>query len=326
MWLGVGPDVSPALTLLPSVLAIAAIAAVSVIPFVVARRGWTNRAAVALAEGVREAGRVLRRRDWRVIAGSVGYWAFDNAVLWACLHAFGESPPVTLVLMGYLIGQLGGLLPIPGGLGGIDGGLLGALVVYGLPAATAAAGDPRLPRDPLLAATDPRRRRIRLSAQGPAGSRAPGSLRPVPAPSGRAVSDVLAPTVSDELEDWLGGDQPKTLGNFIELFGPRSSLEDRERHALRQIVVDGLLLGPARGGDARAGRRDLPGISIVNGRIVVSSADRAVMTAMWSLLGGDGGLVTPSLSADRRPVTHVEAPWVWSLGFRLTPDHPAEDH
>jgi uncharacterized protein (TIRG00374 family) len=44
------------------------------------------------------------------------------------------------VLMGYLIGQLGGLLPIPGGLGGIDGGLLGALVVYGLPvAATAAA-------------------------------------------------------------------------------------------------------------------------------------------------------------------------------------------
>ena len=36
---------------------------------------------------------------------------------------FGESPPITLVLMGYLIGQLGGLLPIPGGLGGIDGGL-----------------------------------------------------------------------------------------------------------------------------------------------------------------------------------------------------------
>ena len=139
MWLGVGPDLSPALTLLPSVLAIAAIAAVPVIPFIAARRGWRNRAAVALSEGVGEAGRVLRRRDWRVIAGSVGYWAFDNAVLWACLHAFGESPPITLVLMGYLIGQLGGLLPIPGGLGGIDGGLLGALVVYGLPAAATAA-------------------------------------------------------------------------------------------------------------------------------------------------------------------------------------------
>jgi uncharacterized membrane protein YbhN (UPF0104 family) len=31
------------------------------------------------------------------------------------------------------------MLPIPGGLGGIDGGLLGALVVYGLPAAISAA-------------------------------------------------------------------------------------------------------------------------------------------------------------------------------------------
>ena len=41
--------------------------------------------------------------------------------------------------MGYLIGQLGGLLPLPGGLGGIDGGLLGTLVVYGTPVATTAA-------------------------------------------------------------------------------------------------------------------------------------------------------------------------------------------
>jgi uncharacterized membrane protein YbhN (UPF0104 family) len=138
MWLGVGPDVSPALTLLPAVLAIGAIAAVPVVPFVASRRGWTNRAVFALSEGIREAGRVLLSRDWRVIAGSVGYWAFDNAVLWACLHAFAESPPITLVLMGYLIGQLGGLLPIPGGVGGIDGGLLGALIVYGLPAAAAA--------------------------------------------------------------------------------------------------------------------------------------------------------------------------------------------
>ena len=139
MWLGVGPHVSPALTLLPAVVAIVAIAAVSLIPFVQARRGWTSRAAVALGDGIGDAARLLARRDWRVIAGSAGYWAFDNAVLWACLHAFGETPALTLVVMGYLIGQLGGLLPIPGGLGGIDGGLLGAVVVYGLPAAAAAA-------------------------------------------------------------------------------------------------------------------------------------------------------------------------------------------
>ena len=41
--------------------------------------------------------------------------------------------------MGYLIGQLGGLLPIPGGLGGIDGGLIGTLIVFGTPAAVTAA-------------------------------------------------------------------------------------------------------------------------------------------------------------------------------------------
>jgi uncharacterized membrane protein YbhN (UPF0104 family) len=139
MWLGVGPSVSPAFTLFPAVLAIAVIAAVSLVPLVHARRGWTSRTAVALSEGIDEAAGILARRDWRVIAGSAGYWAFDNAVLWACLRAVGVTPPITLVLMGYLIGQLGGVLPIPGGLGGIDGGLLGALVVYGLPAASAAA-------------------------------------------------------------------------------------------------------------------------------------------------------------------------------------------
>ena len=74
-----------------------------------------------------------------MLAGSVGYWAFDNAVLWATFHAVGLSPPLTVILMGYLIGQLGGLLPIPGGIGGIDGGLIGTLIVYGAPAAGTAA-------------------------------------------------------------------------------------------------------------------------------------------------------------------------------------------
>ena len=151
MWLGVGPALSPLLTLLPAVLALIVVLAVCAIPALAARvparehdssarwRRWLTAAVVALDGGVRAAGRILRRRDWRVIAGSLGYWAFDNAVLWACFRAFGESPALTLVLMGYLIGQLGGLLPIPGGIGGIDGGLIGALIVFGLPAAVTAA-------------------------------------------------------------------------------------------------------------------------------------------------------------------------------------------
>ena len=151
MWLGLGPELSPLLTVLPAGLAVLTIAAVALAPALAARRTggdaaahgrlrrWLATAASALDDGVREAGRILRRRDWRVIAGSLGYWAFDNAVLWACFRAFGESPALTLVLMGYLIGQLGGLLPIPGGVGGIDGGLIGTLIVFGIPAAAAAA-------------------------------------------------------------------------------------------------------------------------------------------------------------------------------------------
>ncbi|HEX8855453.1 MAG TPA: flippase-like domain-containing protein [Thermoleophilaceae bacterium] len=89
----------------------------------------------ALIGGVDEAIGIVRSGNAAVIAGAIGYWLFDNAVLWATFHAFGYSPPISIILMGYLIGQLGGLLPLPGGLGGIDGGLIGTLVVYGLPAA-----------------------------------------------------------------------------------------------------------------------------------------------------------------------------------------------
>ena len=143
MFAGLGPDLSPLLTLLPAILSIATIGLVALAPQLTGRvtRGprWVTASFAALDQGVRESGRILHRREWKVIAGSLGYWAFDNAVLWATFHAFGESPPITLILMGYLIGQLGGLLPIPGGIGGIDGGLIGTLIVYGVAAAPTAA-------------------------------------------------------------------------------------------------------------------------------------------------------------------------------------------
>ena len=92
----------------------------------------------ALVGGTGEAVQIVRSRNLLVITGSLGYWAWDNAALWATFHAFGYSPPIMIILMGYLIGQLGGLLPLPGGLGGIDGGLIGTLIVYGVPAAASA--------------------------------------------------------------------------------------------------------------------------------------------------------------------------------------------
>jgi len=146
----IGPSQPLWRTALPAALAAAAIVAVIAVgnldPPAPAlpdaersKRFWTGTRR-ALVGGVREATALLRARDVAVLAGSFGYWAFDNAVLWATYHAVGASPPVSVILMGYLIGQLGGALPIPGGVGGMDLGLVGTLIVYGAPAqATVAA-------------------------------------------------------------------------------------------------------------------------------------------------------------------------------------------
>jgi uncharacterized membrane protein YbhN (UPF0104 family) len=145
----VGPDLSLWLTAFPAAVASLALGAVVVIPRLGPgrpadpdtsrlRRGL-SAARRAVPEGSAEALRIVRSGNPRVLVGSLGYWAFDNAVLWATFHAFGLSPPLTVILIGYLIGQLGGLLPIPGGIGGIDGGLIGTLIVYGAPAAGTAA-------------------------------------------------------------------------------------------------------------------------------------------------------------------------------------------
>jgi uncharacterized membrane protein YbhN (UPF0104 family) len=145
----VGTEQPASLTLVPALMAIGAIGVVLAIPRLVPDRdeqpgdsGWRRgllTARRAVITGVRESVEIARARNLRVVAGAVGYWAFDNAVLWATFRAFGYSPDIAVVLMGYLIGQLGGLLPIPGGIGGIDGGLIGTLIVYGLPAAVVAA-------------------------------------------------------------------------------------------------------------------------------------------------------------------------------------------
>jgi uncharacterized membrane protein YbhN (UPF0104 family) len=145
----VGPDLSLLLTALPAALSVAVIALVLAIPRLgpgsdpppgasKLRRAVTA-ARRAVITGSAEAVEILRSRDLQVVAGAIGYWAFDNAVLWATFQAFGADVPISIVLMGYLIGQLGGLLPLPGGVGGIDGGLIGTLIVYGAPAAATAA-------------------------------------------------------------------------------------------------------------------------------------------------------------------------------------------
>jgi uncharacterized membrane protein YbhN (UPF0104 family) len=90
-----------------------------------------------LHEGAAEARRLVAARNWKLL-GTVAYYAFDNAVLWAAFRAYGSAPPIGVIVMGYLVGSLGSAVPVPAGLGAVEGGLIGALVLYGAPAAPAA--------------------------------------------------------------------------------------------------------------------------------------------------------------------------------------------
>jgi uncharacterized membrane protein YbhN (UPF0104 family) len=135
-----GPQ-SPGLTFLPAAAAIAVLAITLLLPVAARRRRHTGRTGRALdlgAHGVR-ATLTTMSRDGAATAGAVAWWAFDNAVLLAALHAFGADAGIAAVVMAYLIGMLGNALPLPGGIGAVDGGLLGALVLYGVAAAPAAA-------------------------------------------------------------------------------------------------------------------------------------------------------------------------------------------
>ncbi len=86
----------------------------------------------AAATGVRTAISLVRSRD-PYLLGAIVWWGFDIAVLWACFHAFGEVPPKAVIVMSYFVGMLGNALPLPGGIGGVDGGMIGAFTAFGVP-------------------------------------------------------------------------------------------------------------------------------------------------------------------------------------------------
>jgi putative heme transporter len=86
----------------------------------------------AAAGGVRTALGLLRRRDPALLC-AVGAWGFDIATLWASFRAFGISPPGGVIVMAYFVGWIANALPLPGGVGGVEGGMIGAFVAFGLP-------------------------------------------------------------------------------------------------------------------------------------------------------------------------------------------------
>jgi uncharacterized membrane protein YbhN (UPF0104 family) len=139
MWLGLLPGSrDELLTLLPAIAAIATIAgtlalAASARRAAAARASKGGRLTVALAAvggGVQDALELIRERDWRLL-GAVGYWLFDNLVLYACLAAFAHPPSFWVVAMAYLVGMLANSVPVPGGFLAVEGGLVGMLLAFG---------------------------------------------------------------------------------------------------------------------------------------------------------------------------------------------------
>jgi uncharacterized membrane protein YbhN (UPF0104 family) len=130
------------LTLLPAAVAGAGItAAVLIAPRagaaakrLEAKHGKIATAITTLAAAVEDTKRLLFRRGaWTAVLGVVGYLAFDVLVLW-CAFLAVEAHPVPgfpIVIMAYIIGALGGSLPLPAAAGTI-GGMAGMLIVYGV--------------------------------------------------------------------------------------------------------------------------------------------------------------------------------------------------
>jgi glycosyltransferase 2 family protein len=102
-------------------------------------RAMLRTALHAGADGVDQAIALLRSHSLGVLVGSFSYMAFDIVALGFAFAAVGHVPPFGTLVLGYLIGQLGNLIPIPGGIGGTEGALIGVFALYGVNVSDATA-------------------------------------------------------------------------------------------------------------------------------------------------------------------------------------------
>jgi uncharacterized membrane protein YbhN (UPF0104 family) len=133
----------------PALLAASLLAAVALAPRLLERgdiggEGRVRRLVAKgrghVAAGIRDAIGLLGSGRPLVVAGAIGYMGLDVLALAAVFAAFGGgAPELGVFVLAYALGQLGGLVPLPGGIGGTDGGLVLAFVALGTPVGLAAA-------------------------------------------------------------------------------------------------------------------------------------------------------------------------------------------
>ena len=92
--------------------------------------GWIDSVAGAVGDTERI---LFHRGQLRGLAGALGYLGFDQLVLFSAFFAINAHPLPSFpaVGMAYIIGALGGSIPLPGGIGAV-GGIAGMLILYGV--------------------------------------------------------------------------------------------------------------------------------------------------------------------------------------------------
>jgi uncharacterized membrane protein YbhN (UPF0104 family) len=137
------------LTALPA--AVAATGIVAALLIVQRARSYARRlqakhpkiasAITTLANAVDDTQRLLfHRGGWTSVLGVLAYLGFDVVVLWTAFLAIHAHPvpESAIVTMAYIIGALGGSIPLPARIGTI-GGMAGMLILYGVGHNTAIA-------------------------------------------------------------------------------------------------------------------------------------------------------------------------------------------
>jgi len=144
LFLGLPGPANPLLSIVPAAVGAIVLVLFLLLPRYVDRivgRERPGRLRTVLSEtatSVRDTKRLVFRPDWRIV-GAIGYLWFDIAVLFACFAAAGHLPPLAPVVLAYQIGYLSNFVPVPGGIGVLDGSMIGMLVLYGLGGTVATA-------------------------------------------------------------------------------------------------------------------------------------------------------------------------------------------
>jgi uncharacterized membrane protein YbhN (UPF0104 family) len=122
----------------PAGIGLTGVAAVLAIPRTRWHRSGRSRRLRSVVDGIAHAEHELVRPHSRLL-GALGYLGFDIAVLGLTCAGVGYTVPIPALMLAYIIGYAANAVPVPGGIGVLEGGLVGALVLYGVPAMPATA-------------------------------------------------------------------------------------------------------------------------------------------------------------------------------------------